>query len=153
MSKAVCPPVRGRVCVVFQQAFSPFNGTQPRAWERVEGRGGRAKNAKSGDRESGLRETQILSVSTSFRRGWRMVRAGGGAGRPADMAKSSEWRSTFGRFCLRRGTGFAGLDGCKDCAMPVTETGESKSKAKGFPISLRGLRGFFLAPPGCDSVR
>jgi hypothetical protein len=54
-----------------------------------------------------------------------MVRVGGMAGRPADMAKSSEWRSNFGRFWLRRGTDFAGLDGCKDCAMPGTETGES----------------------------
>jgi hypothetical protein len=53
-----------------------------------------------------------------------MVRADGGAGRPADMAKSSECRNDFGRFWLRRGIGFAGLDGCKDCAMPGTETGE-----------------------------
>jgi hypothetical protein len=80
---------------------------------------------------SGLRETQTLSGAASFRRGWRMVRAGGGAGRLAEMAKSSEWRTDFGRFWLRRGIGFAGLDGCKDCAMPGTETGESKSWAKG----------------------
>jgi hypothetical protein len=62
-----------------------------------------------------------------------MVRVGGGAGRPADMAKSSEWRTDFGRFWLRRGTGFAGLDGCKDCDMPGTETGGSESKARGYP--------------------
>jgi hypothetical protein len=43
-----------------------------------------------------------------------MVRVGVVADRPADMAKSSEWRTNFGRFCLRRGTGFAGLDGRKD---------------------------------------
>jgi hypothetical protein len=54
-----------------------------------------------------------------------MVRVGGVAGRPADMAKSSEWRTDFGRFWLRRGIGFAGLERCKDCAMPGTETGES----------------------------
>ena len=48
----------------------------------------------------------------------------GVAGRPADMAKSSEWRTDFGRFWLRRGTGFARLDGRKDCAMLGTETGE-----------------------------
>jgi hypothetical protein len=57
-----------------------------------------------------------------------MVRAGGVAGRPEDMAKSSEWRTDFGRFWLRRGIGFAGLDGCKECAMPGVETGESKSR-------------------------
>jgi hypothetical protein len=62
--------------------------------------------------------------------------AGGVAGRLADMAKSSEWRTNFGRFWLRRGTGFAGLDGCKDCAMPGTETGESKSREKMGPGSL-----------------
>ena len=83
-----------------------------------------------GKGESGLRETQTLSVSTSFRHGWRMVRAGGGAGLPADMSKSSECRSDIGRFCLRRGTGFAGLDGRKDCAMPGTETGKPKSLRK-----------------------
>jgi hypothetical protein len=83
--------------------------------------------------ESGFKTVQTFSVSTSFRRGWRMVRADGGAGRPADMAKSSEWRTDFGHFWLRRGIGFAGLDGGKDCAMPGTETGESTSKAKGFP--------------------
>ena len=71
-----------------------------------------------------IRKFQTFSVSTSFRRGRRIVRAGGVAGRPADMAKSSEWRTEFGRFWLRRGTGFAGLDGCKDCARPGTETGE-----------------------------
>jgi hypothetical protein len=70
-----------------------------------------------------------------------MVRAGGGAGRPADMAKSSEWRTYFGRFWLRRGTGFAGLDGRKDCAMPGTETGESKSTANGFPDPFRSRGG------------
>ena len=79
---------------------------------------------------------QTFSVSTSFRRGWRMVRAGGVAGRPADMAKSSEWRTDFGRFWLRRGTGFAGLDVCKDCAMLGTETGGSESKARRFPVRL-----------------
>jgi hypothetical protein len=63
-------------------------------------------NAKSGDRESGLRETQTLSVSTSFRRGWRMVRAGGGAGHPADMAKS--WLGLLQRLC-HAGDGNGGI--------------------------------------------
>jgi hypothetical protein len=90
---------------------------------------------------------QTFSVSTSFRRGWRRVRTGGGAGRPADMVKSSECRTNFGRFWLRRGTGFAGFDGCKDCAMSGTETGEGpagwirprigqqQSKQKRMPVS------------------
>jgi hypothetical protein len=73
---------------------------------------------------TGLNDFQTFSVSASFRRGWLMVQAGGVAGRPADMAKSSEWRTNFGRFCLRRGIGFAGLDIRKDGAMPGTETGE-----------------------------
>jgi hypothetical protein len=66
-----------------------------------------------------------------------MVRAGGVADRPADMAKSSEWRTNFGRFWLRRGTVFAGLHGRKDCAMSGTETGESTSRATGFPVPFR----------------
>jgi hypothetical protein len=79
-----------------------------------------------------LREFQSVSVSMSFRRGCRMVRVGGVEGRPADMPKSSECRTNFGGFWLRRGTDFAGLDCCKDCAMPGTETVESKSWAKEF---------------------
>ena len=63
-----------------------------------------------------------------------MVRVGGVAGRPADMAKSSEWRTDFGRFWLRRGIGFAGLGGRKVCAMPGPETGESASWAKAFRV-------------------
>jgi hypothetical protein len=91
-------------------------------------RGGRAKKPSGLRGKTGLREFQTLSVSTSFRRGWRMVRAGGGAGRPADMSKSLECRTDVGRFWLRRGIGFAGLKGRKDCAMPGMETGESKSR-------------------------
>ena len=48
--------------------------------------------------KAGLREFQTFSVSTSFRRGGRMDQVGGEAGRPADMAKSSEWRTEIGRF-------------------------------------------------------
>jgi hypothetical protein len=55
-----------------------------------------------------------------------MVRAGGVAGRPADLAKTSEWRTDLGRFRLRRGTGFAGLDCRKACAMPGAETGGNR---------------------------
>ena len=103
--------------------------------------------------QTGLREFQTFSVSTSFRRGCRMVRVGGVAGRPADMAKSSEWRTNLGRFWLRRGTGFAVLASCKDCAMPGTEMGESKSRAKGFPVPFcsTGLRGRFF--PSIISIR
>jgi hypothetical protein len=64
----------------------------------------------------------------------RVFDVAGGAGRPADMAKNSQWRTDFGCFRLRLGSGFAGLDGRKDCAAPGPEKGESKSRAKGFPV-------------------
>jgi hypothetical protein len=55
----------------------------------------------------------------------------------------TECQSDTGRFRLRRGIGFAGLDGRKDCVMPGTETGESKSRAKGGSGSFlfKGLTG------------
>jgi len=47
---------------------------------------------------------------------------------------------------LRRGTGFVGLDGCKDCDTPGTERGNLRFRATGFPVPFcsRGLRGRFF---------